>query len=300
MVGALLDGVLAFRRAVDCLGCKKSPIMPLKKGKKKKKGGAKKKVNKAEKAKEKLEKACELMTSQTDLYQNFLDRMDRWIVANKHKAVELFKRFDRNGDGVLTYDEFKSGMLDLDAPCNALELHVLAKRLDKDKNETIDYVEFSKGLSFCTDEEETDGTEKHPPLEITKEVLEECPSCKLGLWKPYAEKYPKYVYIYLKFVTFDNLRSYPGHFSVIVHSHLTVFGLLEIIKERTDLGTTKLRIFSDKSRDASCLLLPDKTLEQCGIQGGTRSKPEETVLYYDYSTEFHDCPLLMSDHYFMS
>ena len=49
------------------------------------------------------------MTSQTDLYQNFLERMDRWIASNKHKAVELFKRFDINGDGVLTYDEFKSG-----------------------------------------------------------------------------------------------------------------------------------------------------------------------------------------------
>ena len=43
------------------------------------------------------------------------------------------------------------GMLDLDAPCNALELHVLAKRLDRDKSESIDYVEFSKGLNF-TDE----------------------------------------------------------------------------------------------------------------------------------------------------
>ena len=54
------------------------------------------------------------MTSQTDLYQNFLDRMDRWITANKHKAVELFKRFDLNGDGVLTYDEFKSGKIEIE------------------------------------------------------------------------------------------------------------------------------------------------------------------------------------------
>ncbi|XP_033626909.1 uncharacterized protein LOC117289753 [Asterias rubens] len=273
--------------------------MPLKKGKKKK-GKAKKKVSKSERAKEKLEKACDLMTSKTDLYQNFLDRMDRWIACNKHKAVELFKRFDLNGDGVLTFDEFKSGMLDLDAPCNALELHVLAKRLDRDKSESIDYVEFSKGLNFTDEDEETEKGEQPPQLTITKEELQECPCCKLGLWRPQVEKNPKYVYIFLKFVTFDNVRSYPGHFSVVVHAHLTVYGLIEIIKQRMDLGTTKLRIFSDKSRDSSCLLMPDKTLQQCGIEGGTRSKPEETVLYYDYTTEFHDCPVLMSDFYFMS
>lgn len=41
-----------------------------------------------------------------------------------------------------------TGMLDLDAPCNSVELHVFALQLDKDNNGRIDYLEFAKGLTF--------------------------------------------------------------------------------------------------------------------------------------------------------
>lgn len=57
----------------------------------------------------KLEKSCEDLTSQLDLYQSFLDRMNRWLSQNGLKAEELFRKFDTNQDGMLTYDEFKAG-----------------------------------------------------------------------------------------------------------------------------------------------------------------------------------------------
>ena len=60
---------------------------------------------------EKLDKACSMVTSQVDLYQLFLDRMNRWIKRNNYKAIELYQKFDKNGDGSLTYDEFKAGEL---------------------------------------------------------------------------------------------------------------------------------------------------------------------------------------------
>ena len=67
-----------------------------------------------------------------------------------------------------------------------------------------------------------------------------------------------------------------------------------------ELATTTMRIYRNKARDATSLLMPDRTLKQCGFIGGTRSEPGEYVLYYDYSTEFHDCSILMSDYYFAS
>ena len=48
----------------------------------------------------------------------------------------------------IDYSQNSTGMMDLDAPCNATELEVLARRLDKDQNGSIDYREFSKGLNF--------------------------------------------------------------------------------------------------------------------------------------------------------
>ena len=36
----------------------------------------------------------------------------------------------------------------MEIPCNAIELEILARRVDKDGNGTIDYREFAKGLPF--------------------------------------------------------------------------------------------------------------------------------------------------------
>lgn len=261
-----------------------------KKGKKKSK---KPKISKEEKARLKLEKSCEDLTSQLDLYQSFLDRMNRWLSQNGLKAEELFRKFDTNQDGMLTYDEFKAGMLDLDAPCNSIELHVLACQLDKDNNGRIDYLEFSKGLSF-PDSTLHDG----PVLSITKEEIQACPCCQLGLWKPYIDPQPRYVQVLFRMVTFDNLRSYPGHFSKVVHSHIFVYGLISLIKDETDAATTKLRLYLNKTREASDLLMPDKTLEEYGFKGNTRDNPQDVLLYYDFVTEVDDCPLMNCDYYF--
>ncbi|XP_072169379.1 uncharacterized protein [Diadema setosum] len=271
--------------------------MPAKKKGKggKKKGGKKKpKLTKAERAQLKLDKACALITDQQDVYQNFLDRMERWMFAHKLKARELYLRFDKNGDGVLSYDEFKAGMLDLEAPCNATELEVLARRLDKDKNGTIDYREFSKGLHFASSESED--TEEAPML-ITRDSL--CRSgCKLGHWRDHVERHPRYVRVHLRSMTFDHLKSYPGHFNRVVLSHSSVHSLCCMIKEELALSTTTLLIYHDKTKDALALD-PSRTLEDYGIKGRTRDDPEEVTMFYNYTTEFHDCSLLSADYYFI-
>lgn len=35
--------------------------------------------------------------------------MNRWMKENGMKAEELFRKFDTNQDGLLSYDEFKAG-----------------------------------------------------------------------------------------------------------------------------------------------------------------------------------------------
>lgn len=265
-----------------------------KKGKGKKSGKKKPKLTKEERAQLKLNKACALITDQADVYQNFLDRMDNWLGANTLKAKELYQRFDKNGDGVLSYDEFKAGMLDLDAPCNATELEVLARRLDKDSNGTIDYREFSKGLNFrASDSEKVD----EPPTLVTRQAL--CnPGCRMGHWRDHIERHPKYVRVYFRAVTFDHLKSYPGHFNMVVQSHSTISCLCVLIKEELTLSTTSLLVYHDKTKDALALD-PARTLEDYGIGGHTREDPQEVTLYYNYTTEFHDCSLLSADYYFI-
>ncbi|XP_030831595.1 uncharacterized protein LOC100892039 isoform X2 [Strongylocentrotus purpuratus] len=250
-------------------------------------------MSKMEKRILKLNKACALITDQKDVYQNFLDRMERWLASNNLKAKELYQRFDKNGDGVLSYDEFKAGMLDLDAPCNAIELEVLARRLDKDSNSTIDYREFSKGL-FAS---ESELSMEEPPSLVTRQAL--ChPGCSLGHWRDHIERHPRYVRVHFRSITFDHLKLYPGHFSEVVLSHSTILSLCGIIKEELSLTTTTLLIYHDKTKDALALD-PARTLEDYGIKGNTREDPQEVVLFYNYTTEFHDCSLLSADYYFI-
>lgn len=99
-------------------------------------------------------------------------------------------------------------------------------------------------------------------------------------------------------ITFDLFREYPGHLKLLVHSHLPVCGLIQMIIAETSISSTKLAIFLDKSRSFKSLLPPDQTLEECGFHGDRRDNPEELVLFYDYTVEFNDCPILLCDHYF--
>ena len=139
---------------------------------------------------EKLEKAAEAFEAAEELHLSFVTRVDQWMLNNYSRAIDLFRRFDLNGDGCLTYEEFYAGMRDLHAPCNKIELYVMAKKLDQDGNGLIDYLEFSKGLRYFRPTDCAADSDL-PPLTIVREKLEECPCCKLGLWKPYKEKYPR-------------------------------------------------------------------------------------------------------------
>ena len=45
-------------------------------------------------------------------------------------------------------------------------------------------------------------------------------------------------------------------------------------------------------------LNPHLSLQEAGYEGGPRNFPQEVGLIYDYMTEFNDCSILTSDHYF--
>ena len=57
----------------------------------------------------KREKECDELRRSGDKFIEFLDRADRWLSQNTKKIVELFRRFDQSGEGVVTHDEFKAG-----------------------------------------------------------------------------------------------------------------------------------------------------------------------------------------------
>lgn len=77
--------------------------------------------------------------------------------------------------------------------------------------------------------------------------------------------------------------------------------LIEMIRKETNLQTIKqaISIYTDNSREVEALLPASYTLEQCGFRGGTIDDPTRLDLFYDYKMENYDCPILMSDYYFV-
>ncbi|XP_067651047.1 microtubule-actin cross-linking factor 1, isoforms 6/7-like isoform X2 [Haliotis asinina] len=222
-----------------------------------KRQGKKKKMTKAQRAQEKLEKSTEKIRNNPEMFNVFVNRMDRWLKQKSSCAVEMFKKIDTEGEGIITYSQFKSGMFDLNAPLNKVELHLLATLLDTADSDEIDYTELGNGL-----------------------------------------QHKRYLHIELRLVTFEKFKHHPGHVNVLVHSHLPVFGLVQLLVHLTSVQSTKISIFQDKTRTKDVRLPPDFRLEDCGYEGNSKDNPQEIMLYYDYTVEFTDCPILVCDHYF--
>ncbi|XP_072339927.1 uncharacterized protein [Scyliorhinus torazame] len=275
---------------------------------------------------EALEKAGAHFRSNIKEYEFFLNRMDNWLKTHHQQAMEIFCKYDKIGNGILQYDEFKLGMRDLNIPCVEAQLHILTKLLDPDNNGTIDYVELGTGLdkaqflqSSSEENEQEDEAElieranaritedkaerethkgSEPCLVVTKEVLTPCPGCHLGLWKPMQVSEFRYISLELHIITFDSTQSHPGHFQEVIYSHMKVSGLIGRIQERTGIASTRLRVFKDQSCSPESLLPLELSLEECGFHAGPRQSPPAGLLYYDYSIEFNDCPILNCDYYF--
>ena len=58
---------------------------------------------------EKLDKACVDLMRNDVFFENFFERMDRWLLSTAQTAVDMFLRYDEDNSGQITYDEFKSG-----------------------------------------------------------------------------------------------------------------------------------------------------------------------------------------------
>ena len=53
--------------------------------------------------------AAEELRKNHGLFDHFLERMDKWFRQHSHKVLTVMKKFDRHQEGLVSYDEFKSG-----------------------------------------------------------------------------------------------------------------------------------------------------------------------------------------------
>uniref|UniRef100_A0A1I8I381 C-type lectin domain-containing protein n=1 Tax=Macrostomum lignano TaxID=282301 RepID=A0A1I8I381_9PLAT len=249
------------------------------KGTQTKKGGKKKhkKMTRAERAQAQLAKMMEGYKADQQRYKEFVNRVDNWFTQNCKVMLELFTKFDRDGNGTLDYDEFKAGMLDMNIPCNLIELHLLCTLLDADGNGDIDYDEFGNGIKHFK-EVESGGILESAPLKIV------------------GPREQRFVSVLFRFLIFEQQTNHPGHFEQVVPLETHGHTLVEFIRKRTKLASKDFVLFFDNAKTNQ--LDEYKTLEDHGIHGGPEHAPKQTLVFYDFRVDFESCPVLMSDYYF--
>lgn len=62
------------------------------------------------------------MLSSKKIFHDFQDRMLHWMTENYGRIVDLFRRFDTDNSGRLSYEEFADGMKDLGKLVNNLTI----------------------------------------------------------------------------------------------------------------------------------------------------------------------------------
>ena len=105
----------------------------------------------------------------------------------------------------------------------------------------------------------------------------------------------------LRFIPFSKDKDYDGHLrNLIVYTHMKVSGLIDKIKEKTDIASYKISLFKEICIDS--MMLEDQTLESYGFKGGEHNKilnsNSKTLIYYDYETLDTKDALLNCDYYF--
>lgn len=66
------------------------------------------------------------------------------VVQQRNKIIGAFKQFDENGDGVVSWDEFRTGIRGVAPNVPAEAIEDMIHSMDKDGDGEIDYLEFSK------------------------------------------------------------------------------------------------------------------------------------------------------------
>eukprot|EP01028_Stygiella_incarcerata_P005960 TRINITY_DN2459_c0_g1_i1.p1 TRINITY_DN2459_c0_g1~~TRINITY_DN2459_c0_g1_i1.p1 ORF type:complete len:1822 (-),score=519.58 TRINITY_DN2459_c0_g1_i1:603-6068(-) len=80
-------------------------------------------------------------------HQSLFRNVKNLIQQKRKRALDAFRLFDKNGDGVVSREEFGKTLEELGLAVPEADLSLLVDRFDTDKNGTVDYQEFQ---NFCS------------------------------------------------------------------------------------------------------------------------------------------------------
>lgn len=247
-----------------------------------------------------LDKEMEEYISDVNLYAGFIQRMENWYASTQVQLIynTIFESIEEN----VTYENFIACLIDLNAPCNELERHVLARLLDPNKTGKILYSNielllwqgnvkeelgkerFSKSYLSIRASSKTDLKTKF--LDITEgkreTVLPTCGLTEIG-----------WLHLHIKMIKFDRFSEHPGNFEIEFPDNVNLGVLALHIKKILNFPTTNFQLYGNPSGLAEHKIDFNLSFRELGFKGSSKLSPQEIIIYYDYQIGYIDDSLIM-------
>ncbi|XP_075242936.1 uncharacterized protein LOC142337529 isoform X2 [Convolutriloba macropyga] len=259
--GAQIDGIRSGETGVviEETGKGEAELEPggggKKKGKKAKKGGKgakgkgkkgkkkKPKLTLAERRQLKMEKKITSFKSNRAEFLSFVERINHWRERHFSEVMEQCRKADKDSSGSLEYDTVKLILIDLDIPCNTLELEIVCRLVDTgDDADTcdlpsgyIDYEDFAQPIVAV----------------LPSQEVQDLTSFKTLSDKTFYQHtlYPRYVTLHLRFLLFRDTPKCASHVTVNTTDDVTLDVVATEIKLRARLPNYIIEFYSEEDRD---------------------------------------------------
>nr|CAH8872652.1 unnamed protein product [Trichobilharzia regenti] len=228
-----------------------------KKVKSSKKGG--KRLRTSRKKKTTLEVKIEKFCADEEKYIEFLKRSNFWITENIGQLKSLLHQTVHYSDTNFTYDDFKAAVLSLNCPFTKLEIDVITRLLDQDKNGFIEYEDLATSLTNLSLK---DGTLRALEIEKIQKSERGWTVCKFHC------------------LNCINICDSPLHFERLVPLNTFTEGLISIIRQETLLWLPQISIFVSANEEPDSELQPEFMLSDYDIKSGSKYDAPSLDLFY--------------------
>ncbi|KAM7542654.1 hypothetical protein Aperf_G00000014212 [Anoplocephala perfoliata] len=175
--------------------------------------------------------------------------------------------------------------MDVNAPFNDVEIHMLTMLLDPNTEGSIQIARFAEGIFELCKEEEIN-------------IMKLSPS-------PLIKPMVRWVRVHFKNATLASIPFHPLHFNEDVPSLYTTDFLIDVIRRNNHVCAPSVKLYLKRgAAPPQEIERMGVTLDQLGVKGGTKLAPEEvTILYQSECTSDRSleslCPTSIDDCYLL-
>lgn len=202
-------------------------------------------------------------------YNDFLNRVDRWYTTNEHKYMKYMATF---GKIMISQSEFVWTLITMKSPFNKKELIKIYRLIDENKEGSADYTKLHENIWNALNKK------------FEKEDLKRSQN---------LERHDRYILATFRIPSLEITQNAVTSFTHLIDLGYTGNMLRQLIRSKLKILTTKfIIVFTDPTHYSKSIIKNSQTLEEFNIKGGSKAAPEETTIYYEFSSGSINCPLL--------